>query len=86
MQTRVVQSYEVGVTYCDGTRFQHHHDEVQGATREYARMLAEACEPTLTHPDARHVAQISLYRLDRNGDLIGFVQTPVLPCEHLDND
>lgn len=77
-------NYEVGIVYCDDTNFTHQHEDVAAATAEYVQMITEAVAPSNTHPEGRHVREVSLTVFD-DGEAKRFVESGVIACEDRPN-
>lgn len=63
-----MSKFKVVTTFCDDVIQDHEHSVLIAATKEYANKVAEAIEPTMEHPEARHVRQIEFMALDDDGN------------------
>lgn len=79
MHTVTQTTYEVLIEYCDDTMFTHDHTVAMNATTEYAERILEAIEPSMGHPEARHVRQVWLVVW---GEKMLKVTSGVFLCEH----
>ena len=77
--------FEINVVFCNDISFTHGHTVAIEATSEYAKMLREAIEPTMEHPDARHVRLVTLVIYDEFGGQLRSVDSGIFPCEDRPN-
>ena len=76
--------WQVSMTYCDGITAVHTHVDRDTATDEYAGLLGEALEPTVTHPNARHIRTVSLTVANDLGEQVAQVTTGPISCADRD--
>jgi len=76
-----MSKYRVITTFCDNVVQEHVHEVLINSTTEYADKLAEAIEPTMEHPKARHIRIIEFQVItDDEAGTIRKVGSPVFPC------
>ena len=76
-----VRSYRIEIEYCSGVVFTHHHTNSNEAFGEYAQVLAAGLEPERLSPAAKHVRQVTLFKLEDDVETGVKVQSPVFGCE-----
>lgn len=75
-------AYQVKFEYCNSQDFKHSYDEVQPATEEYGRLLAEAIEPQGEYKDDVHLRLITLSLFNEENELVHQVDSGVFKCTH----
>lgn len=78
------QSYEVGLLYCNGQDFSHHHTELKEATTEYADLLATAIEADRTDEATKHLRLVHLEARDGEGEIVQHISSGLFECDHDD--
>jgi hypothetical protein len=74
------QRYKVVTTFCDDVVQDHEHSVLIVATKEYANKVAEAIEPTMPHPEARHVRQIEFMAFDEDDNQVQYTSAGPFAC------
>jgi hypothetical protein len=72
--------YKVVTTFCDDVQMDSTHDLVEEATKAYANRVAEAIEPTSTHPHARHVRKIEFLAIDEHDNDLQYTSAGPFGC------
>ena len=74
--------YRVITKFCDDYEMEHEHAVLIVATKEWADQAADAIEPSHEHPEARHIVQVLMEKLNDKGKWILVATTPIFECEH----
>lgn len=72
--------YKVVTTFCDDVVQDHDHAELIEATKEYAHRVAEAIEPSMENPDARHIRFIEFTAFDEEGKEAQYTSAGPFEC------
>lgn len=70
----------VDLVYCNGTKFQHEPETLQGAIAEYCTLLGELLEPSEAHSDQVHLRQVAMTAVTEHQTHM--VNSGVFPCAH----
>ena len=62
-----MSKFKVVTAFCDDVIQDHEHSVLIAATKEYANKVAEAIEPTMGHPEARHVRFVEFFAYNDEG-------------------
>lgn len=81
----ITRTYEINVQYCNDITLSHSHLTARDATAEYAQMISEAIEPTMGHPEAKHVRRVTMVIKDEDAPT-RFIDSGVFPCEDRPNE
>lgn len=77
------QTFQVGLTYCDGVNFTHRHEELADALHEYSDMLGHAIEPQVSKSEAKkHLRLVTLICFDDAGEIVHHIYSCIFQCEH----
>lgn len=77
--------FQVGITYCDGRVLLHDFSgskAVKSSTQEYAEMLAEALQPSVSLPHARHIRMVTLIGFDADHLPVHHIHSGLIGCTH----
>jgi len=77
--------FQIGITYCDGRVLVHDFSQdnpVRRSTREYADLLAEALQPSVNLPHARHIRMVTLIGFDADHLPVHHITSGVIGCTH----
>jgi hypothetical protein len=75
-----IDKYKIVTTFCDDVQMDSTHDLVDEATKAYAKQVAEAIEPTATHPEARHVRKVEFLAIDDQGNDVQYTAAGPFGC------
>lgn len=79
----ITRNYIVEVEFCDEEVRPHIYEEqLTTALGEYVQAAAAALEPERLAPASKHVRQVTLTKLDEDGEVVAKITTPVFGCEH----
>jgi len=74
--------FQVIISYCNDVQFQHPHNTIEFAAKEYSTMLMTALldegEPALP----RHVRAVHMLVFNKGGTLRSHIDTGVFSCSH----
>jgi hypothetical protein len=73
--------YKVVTTFCDDVVLDHDHEDLKEAAEEYTSQLAQAIEPSMEHPEARHVRRVEFYAMNETNEQDQFCFAGPFECE-----
>ena len=78
-------TYQIAITYCDGQVVLHEYVDdhrVRDATKEYADALAEAFQPSIALPNARHIRMVTMLGFDAAHLPVHHIHSGLIECTH----